>query len=95
MPTHWPSSGRQLGQSALRGDGTEGTGVLCEEDVGRARPALLEDGRGEVGRAGVLDLDIDVVRGLELLDERADQLLAAAGVDRQRAARGLGRGGRR
>ncbi len=82
---------RRVGQgreTALRGDGPEGTGVLGEEHVGGRCIALLEDGRGEVRRPGVVHLDVDAGLGLEALDDRADEFLAAAGVDRQRAGWG-------
>ena len=38
--------------------------------------ALLEDRRRQVRRAGVVHLDVEPGRGLEPLDERADELLA-------------------
>ena len=70
----------------------EGTAVLGEEDVGRAVVALLEDRRGELRGARVADLDVDAGRLLEPREDRADELLAATGVDDDLCLRYVGSG---
>ena len=82
----------QRGEGVGVGQRAERAGVLRVEDVGGAAVALFEDCDGHLGGAGVADVDLDSGFGLEALDQRADQALAAPGVDRDLARVVIGRG---
>ena len=77
--------GGQLREQPLCLDGSERARVLGEEDVGGRVVALLGDRRGELGAVAVADLDVDAGLLLEPLEQRCDELLLAARVDRQLA----------
>ena len=61
----------------------EGAGVLAEEHVGGRVVALLEDLGRHLGGVAVADVDVEPRLLLELLDQRSDQVLVAAGVDHE------------
>ena len=97
VPTQRPSASRKRARRrdrALRGqlrelrvDRSERAGVLREEHVGRRVVAFLGDRRGELGAVAVAHLDFDAGLVVELLEERLDELLLAARVDRERVVR--------
>src|ERR687893_571934 len=62
----------------------QGTRILGEEEGGRAVLALLDDGGGKLGRLAVPHLNVYATPLLELLEDGADELFAAPGVDHQR-----------
>jgi hypothetical protein len=74
---------RKLGEKAFLLHRAERARVLGEEDVGRARVALLGDRRGELRAVAEAHLDVGARLLLEHLEERLDDLLLAARVDGQ------------
>ena len=80
--------GGQLGEQALLGEEADRAGALREEDVGRRAVALLARAaaRGRRSRRSGRRSRCPVSLR-EVLEQRADEVLAAAGVDR-RARRG-------
>ena len=69
------ASGRVSSRSALARP--QHAGVLGEEEVGLGALALLEELRGELARPGVANLDVDSRLVLELVEQRADEVLVA------------------
>src|SRR5690606_12212233 len=86
---------RERGQQALRRDGTEGSGILGVVDVGGGVLALGQDEVRHLGRGAVTCLDGNAGCVGALLEQRPDQLLAPARIDRDAAGPGrlLGGGG--
>jgi hypothetical protein len=74
----------QRAQKLPVGYGSQRPGVLGEKDVRGTVRALFQDGRGELRRVPVANLDVYAALLLEPLDDRAYQLLVAPGVHDQR-----------
>ena len=77
---------RQRRQEVPVGEVGGGARALPPEDVGRGAVALLGEQQGELGRVAVADVDRDALLLGEPLQQGADQVLGAPGVDRERLA---------
>ena len=86
---------RQLGQAVVGVEEADRAGALRQEDVGGALVALLVDEQRQLGRVAVADVDVDAGLLGELLEQRADQLLRAAAVDRPAGRRPMQQAGTR
>ena len=84
----------ELGEDAQVVEVAERARALGDEHVGGGALALLLDEQGEVGGVEVPDVDLDAVGLGEGVQQGLDEVLRAAGVDREDlvARRGRGRG---
>ena len=77
----------QRAEQALLIEVADRAGRLGQEHVGRRLVALLGDQQRQIGGVAVADLDVDAGLLGEAIEDRLDQVLRPARVDRDRAAR--------
>ncbi len=75
--------GAEFREAAFLGQFAQGAHGVAPEDVGGALAAFLADRGDQLGVGAVADVDLDAGLAFELLHDRVDEGLGAAGVDGQ------------